>query len=277
MIEGGHTSITIGIVKHRPISFVNIRSSPVDALMLTTAEVGEDTMNNLYSRIDPRNIPIYSIKDAARYLQIPSSTIRSWTVGTHYPVQNGSNFFEPLIEIPQSKPYLLSFTNLVEIHVLRAIRKHHKIQLDRVRTALNFINEEFKVSHPLATQKFSTDGVDLFVERYGELIQATQVKRDRLKLAINTHLKRIETDENGFAFKLYPFTHSHEENNPRIIVIDPRISFGRLTIDGTGIATSILKERYSAGDSIEDLAIDYNCDTRSIQEAIRCELFPVAA
>lgn len=234
-------------------------------------------MSNLYSRIDPRNIPVYSIKDAARYLQIPSSTVRSWTIGTYYPVQNGANFFEPPIVISQSKPYLLSFINLVEIHVLRAIRNHHKIQLDRVREALNFINQELKVAHPLATQKFSTDGVDLFVEHYGELIQATQVKRDKLKLAINTHLQRIVPDERGFAMKLYPFTHSHEENNPKIVVIDPRIAFGRSTIDGTGIATSILKERYLAGDFIEDLALDYDCDIRSIQEAIRCELLLVAA
>ena len=56
------------------------------------------------------------------------------------------------------------------------------------------------------------------------------------------------------------------------MVIDPRIAFGRLTIAGTGIVTDILKERYKAGDSIEDLAEDYDCDRLSIEEAIRCEL-----
>jgi uncharacterized protein (DUF433 family) len=234
-------------------------------------------MNNLYNKLDPRHIPIYSIKDAARYLHIPSSTIRSWTIGTNYPVKNGINFFAPLIEMPRSKPYLLSFINLIEIHVLRAIRQHHKIQLNIVRQALDFIDEELKVSHPLATQKFSTNGVDLFIDRYGQLIQATQVKRDRLKLAINTHLERIEPDEQGFAMKLYPFTHSHEENNPRIVVIDPRVAFGRLTISGTGIATSILKERYLAGDSIRELATDYDISQEEIEEFFRCELSSVAA
>ena len=56
------------------------------------------------------------------------------------------------------------------------------------------------------------------------------------------------------------------------IVIDPRIAFGRLTIAGTGIPTSILKERYSAGDSIDELAADYDCDRQSIEEVIRSEL-----
>jgi uncharacterized protein (DUF433 family) len=124
----------------------------------------------------------------------------------------------------------------------------------------------------LATKQFSTDGIDLFVEHYGELIQASTKYRTQLKSEIGRHLERIEPDERGFASKLYPFTRSQEEISPRIVVIDPRIAFGRLSIAGTGIPTSILKERYSAGDSIEDLAADYNCDALAIQEVIRAEL-----
>ncbi len=149
-------------------------------------------MSTLYSKIDSRHIPIYSIQDTARYLRIPASTIRwlclsgreSWTIGHRYTVKSGSNFFAPLIEISPVKPYLLSFTNLVEIHVLRAIRQHHKIQLHKVRTALDFIDAELKVDRPLATQQFSTDGIDLFVDRYGALIQASQAELHQLELAI---------------------------------------------------------------------------------------------
>jgi hypothetical protein len=62
-----------------------------------------------------------------------------------------------------------------------------------------------QVSHPLATQKFSTNGIDLFVEHYGTLIQASQAERNQLELAINTHIQRIEADDQGLAIKLYPF------------------------------------------------------------------------
>ena len=117
-------------------------------------------MNTLYSKIDSRRIPIYSIQDAARYLRIPVSTIRSWTIGHNYPVKSGSNFFAPIIEISPSKPYLLSFTNLIEIHVLRAIRQHHKIQLNRVRDVLDFIDEMFV----LVSQNLSgADMANIFV------------------------------------------------------------------------------------------------------------------
>jgi uncharacterized protein (DUF433 family) len=233
-------------------------------------------MTELYGGIDPRNIPTYSIGETARYLRIPAGTIRSWTVGRRYPVVDGSSFFKPLIPIANTAPRLLSFTNLIEVHVLRAIRQHHKIQLDKVRTALDFIDEQFQVPHPLMSERFRTDGANLFIERYGSLINASERGQIALKDALNAHLKRIEPDDTGLAIKLYPFTRSHEENSPRLVVIDPRIAFGRLVIAGTGIATSIVTERYQAGDSIDDLADDYDCDRLSIEEAIRCEL-PTAA
>ncbi|MGH1394036.1 MAG: hypothetical protein ACRAVC_08375, partial [Trichormus sp.] len=199
-------------------------------------------MTELYGGTDPRNIPTYSISDAARYLRIPAGTIRSWTIGRHYPTSNGSQFFKPLITIPYLKPRLLSFTNLVELHVLRAIRQHHKIELDKVRIALDYIDEQFQSSHPLASERFRTNGVDLFIERYNSLINASKRGRTELKDAFNAHLERIEPDDTGLAIKLYPFTRSQEEDNPRLVVLDPRIAFGRLVIAGTGIATSVLAE-----------------------------------
>jgi uncharacterized protein (DUF433 family) len=233
-------------------------------------------MTELYGETDPRDIPTYSISDAARYLRIPVGTVRSWTIGRHYPISNGSSFFRPLIPIRDLKPRLLSFTNLVEVHVLRAIRKHHQIDLGNVRTALDFIDQQFQASHPLARERFLTDGVDLFIERYGSLINASKKVQTELKEAFAAHLERIEPDDTGLAIKLYPFTRSHEEDNPRVVVIDPRIAFGRLVIVGTGIATSVLAERYQAGDSIDELAYDYDCDRLMIEEAIRCELPAVA-
>ncbi|MCE2717780.1 MAG: DUF433 domain-containing protein [Dolichospermum sp.] len=225
-------------------------------------------MKNLYGETDPRDIPIYSISDAAKYLRIPVGTIRSWTVS----ISNGSNFSKPLILTQDIKPKLLSFTNLVEIHVLRAIRKHHQMQRDKVRIALDYIQEKFQVLHPLASEKFSINGVDLFIERYASLFNASEDWRTDLKSSFNTHFQRIEFDKNGFAMKLFPFTASQEENNPRIVVIDPRIAFGRLVIAETGIPTIVLAQRLKAGESIQDLAYDYKCDRLKIEEAIRCEL-----
>jgi hypothetical protein len=109
-------------------------------------------MSPLYGDRDPREIPMYSVRDAARYLRIPPGTIRSWVVGRKYTTATGPKAFHPLIAVVDQKPSLLSFTNLIAVHVLRAIRKDHQIQLDKVRTALDYLEEQFQISHPLACQ-----------------------------------------------------------------------------------------------------------------------------
>jgi len=102
-----------------------------------------------------------------------------------------------------------------------------------------------------------------------------------IKEIMKAHLQRIEWDAQGIPQKLYPFTHKRifrpGESEPRAVVIDPRVSYGRPSIVGTGIPTSIIAERYKAGESIEELAKDYGLQPLQIQEAIRSELAIEAA
>jgi uncharacterized protein (DUF433 family) len=56
------------------------------------------------------------------------------------------------------------------------------------------------------------------------------------------------------------------------VVIDPRLSFGRPVLAGTGIPTVVIAERCNAGESMEELASDYSRSRTDIEEAMRCEL-----
>ena len=76
-------------------------------------------------------LPAYTVSEVAHYLTVPPATIRYWSVG------RGS--YEPLITLPEnslSRPTLLSFYNLVELHVLAAIRREYRITMPKVRTAI---------------------------------------------------------------------------------------------------------------------------------------------
>ena len=81
----------------------------------------------------------------------------------------------------------------------------------------------------------------------------------------------------GIPVRLYPFTRERKSKEPKAIVIDPYISFGRPVLIGTGIATSVIAQRYKAGESIAELAEDYGRSMSEIEEAIRCELWLDAA
>ena len=226
---------------------------------------------------DLRDIPAYGLSEASHYLGIPKATLRSWVLGRHYPIEAGKQFFRPIIELPDKEKRLLSFVNLVEAHVLEAIRQRHGIKFWRVRGAVEYLEGQLDSRHPLAEQKFVTDGVDLFVEQFGRLVNISREGQLAIKELIQTYLRRIERDSAGFPIRLYPFTRERKPDEPKTIVIDPYISFGRPVLAGTGIATTIIAQRYKAGESIEELAEDYGRPTSDIQEAIRSELWLNAA
>jgi uncharacterized protein (DUF433 family) len=217
---------------------------------------------------DPRNTPSYRLSEAAHYLRIPKATLRSWLVG------QGS--FKPVIAIADRQKLRLSFINLVEAHVLDALRRQHQIPLQKVRQALATLGKlpppPEPSRHPLAHHRFVTDGKQLLVDKLGELINLNEQGQGEMKAALDQHLKRIDWAKDGAAARLFPFTRKRQANEPRAVVIDPRLSFGRPVLAGTGIATAVVAERYKAGESIQDLAKDYGRKALEIEEAIRCEL-----
>ncbi|MXW44915.1 MAG: DUF433 domain-containing protein [Gammaproteobacteria bacterium] len=217
---------------------------------------------------DFRGLPSYTISEAAQYLSVPATTIRYWSIGRGQ--------YKPLIQAPRRKPTLLSFLNLTELHVLAAIRRKHGVKMPSVRVAIEYLAEHAEGSmgqrHPLISQDLDTDGLALFVEQYGQLINISQAGQIAMREIIHAALQRIDRDLDGVPIKLYPFTRSAAEDTPAMIVIDPRLSAGRPVIAGTGLATELIAERYKAGESIAVLAQDYERENAEIEEAVRCEL-----
>ncbi len=225
---------------------------------------------------DVRKAPAYSVAEAAHYLRMPEETLRSWVVGRTYPVSGQSKRSRPLIFLDDPKRQYLSFINLVEAHVLAAIRRRHGVKLPKVRKALDYVKNRFGIERPLVDEAFQTDGLNLFVDHYGALINASQEGQQAMKEILGVYLKRIEWDAKGFPIKLYPFTRETEAVaapafDPRVVVMSPNVSFGRPVIAGTGIPVSSIYERYRAGDSVAELARDFRLESGAIEEAIRCE------
>lgn len=215
---------------------------------------------------DPRELPAYSITEAARYLRLREATLRSWVVDRPYPTAAA------VIRLPDDGRPVLSFMNMVEAHVLGAIRRRENISLRRVRSAVTFLEQHYHSRHPLAEYQFETDGLDLFIENAGLLINLSQQAQLAMRQIVAAYLRRVERDIQGLPIRLYPFTRKREPDEPRAVVIDPCVSFGRAVLAGTGIVTAVLAERFKAGESVEELARDYGRTALDIQEALRCEL-----
>lgn len=93
---------------------------------------GED----LYGGRDPAELPAFTLAEAVAWLRVPNSTVRAWTLGQTYGTGARSRRSHPIIEIADKKQRFLSFQNLVELHVLAAIRRQHRIPLQNVRKAV---------------------------------------------------------------------------------------------------------------------------------------------
>jgi len=223
-------------------------------------------MSKQAKKPDFREMPAYTIPEAAHYLNAPVSTIRYWCKGYRQ--------YEGVIKpaMAEHKPVLLSFYNLVELHLLGVIRREHNVGLPAVRSAIDFLEKKLNLhKHPLIRKEMQTDGAHLFIDHLGELINISLDGQRVMRELLDAALKRIERDDSGLPRKLYPFTRSNMLDSPTYVVIDPMLSGGRPVLSGRGLATEIIAERFRAGESIEELAMDYECREEEIQEAIRCE------
>lgn len=226
---------------------------------------------------DVYDTPTYSVSEAAGFLFLPTATLRSWVVGRNYPTAAGVKRFRPLIRIAPGSPALLSFRNVVEAHVLSAIRREHGVAIREVRRALDYVAREFSSRHPLADQEFQTDKVHLFVDRYGSLVNASQAGQVAMRELLEAHLHRIERNPSGVPIRLYPFTRFRDADEPRPVTIDPKVAFGRPVLSGTGIPTEVVADRFNAGETIDELAEDYGRARGEIEEAIRFQRHAAAA
>lgn len=225
-----------------------------------------------YAGEDPREIPLYSIPTASRYLKIPQRTIRDWVMGWKYLTKSGKRLLDPVINLPKPDSPVLSFINLVEAHVLGGMRRLESVSFRKVRTGLSFLEKQFPSPHPLADRLFETDGVNLFIRELDDLINISASGQIEMQEVVSRYLRRIDRNINAGVVRLYPFLKKEASfDEPKRVMIDPLISFGRPVLVGTGVPTDVIAERFYAGDTFDDLANDYGISPTQVEEAIRYE------
>ena len=207
---------------------------------------------------DIRDAPAYGISEAARFIRIPRATLAYWTGGPN-----------PLIGSPRSGGPL-SFNNLVEAHVLRALRKVHGARMANVRSALLYAEEQLGISRLLLHDELLTSGGELFLEHLGQLINLSRSGQLALRKLLEDCLDRVERDDQRLPFRLYPEL-PRQSANARAIWINPRISFGRPVLAGSGVSTRALVDRIDAGEEIAAIAHDYDLDESQIHDAVLYE------
>lgn len=220
--------------------------------------------------VDLRAQPAYSITEAARYLRLPPGTLRSWLMGRPYPTSEGVRTFQPLLRPAQRQPPVLSFWNLVEAHVLRALRTDHGVSVPNLRKALSYAENKLGIRQLLLSQDLMTEAGKLFLDRYGALIELSNSGQLAMHRLLQAHLKRVEWDTRRLPLRLYPFL-SADVLEERPITIDPQVAFGRPVVQRVGVSTHAIAERLDAGESVPDVAADYELTEAEVEQAVLYE------
>ncbi len=222
----------------------------------------------IYGGHDPCDVPAYGLTEAARYVKLAPATLRSWVRGRSYETAQGTEFFQPLIALPEADSSELSFWNLVEAHVLRALRTDHGVSIQAVRQALDYSERTLGIERLLLNRALSTSDGDIFLDRYGELINLSRSGQLAMRLVLEDHLRRVEWDTRGLPVKLFPFLRIESGGEGPAILIDPSVSFGRPIIVDAGISTAAIASRVDAGEDPAEVAEDYGLSAAQVQEAL---------
>jgi uncharacterized protein (DUF433 family) len=220
------------------------------------------------ARLDPRLVPAYSIAQASHYLRIPAPTVRSWVLGRDYPRTTGTARFQPVVPASGDAVPRLSFQRLIELAALRALRTEHGFKLSAVREALHYARRELNVERLLCSKDLYARAGDLFLQRYGQLINLNRAGQLGIQAVLQGLLQRIEW-RRGSPVRFFPVPPNRPD--AKSIVLDPRLSFGRPVLASAGVSTSVIVDRVNAGESADSLAEDYGVGREEIMDALAYE------
>lgn len=209
---------------------------------------------------NPVEVPLYTLRDAAHYARVPL-----WVFAVRFERWHPLELFERFLygDAPVDRAareprvsfrwFADLFVHAGAVHALVSLT-----QFDRDRRALISVSRWLEDGAPLDHRPELGEPHDALVRKHVAL-----------------RAERVEWRD-GAPVRLFPPTRDPEEASPRLVVMDPRVRFGRPVLAGRGVPTDALFERFRAGDSLAELAADYDLTREEVDEAIRYESTPVA-
>lgn len=236
------------------------------------------TINRTAGALDRFKLPLYTIAEAARYLDVPPSTLSTWAHGyLRRPSGRPEVRGEPILTALPKDHVLdpsIPFIGLAEGMVLTAIRRHG-VSLQRIRPALVELERQFGWGHVLASTRLYTDGVEVLYDyaQHGDDPDAAHAARELVVIrngqralngVIETYLRRLTFGDDGYV-KLIRLP-AYEVAD---IVADPSRGFGQPIFTRGGARLEDALSMFRAGEPLEIVAQEYNVPADQLEDAVR--------
>jgi uncharacterized protein (DUF433 family) len=223
--------------------------------------------NGLYKTL---SAPAYSIAETSRLTGIKKWSVSRWLRGYKY--YGGE--LDPVIkrEIPPESTYA-SFLDLIDLLFVKKFIETG-FSLQHIRKALDEARDYLGTRH-FARNKFFTSSNEIILELpEGDMVALLTDGQRAMGEVIENVFDKVdfeEITEFRFVKRWFP------KGRDGYIVIDPLISYGRPTIDGSGIATENIFDLYLGEDEkIDPVKYWFDLPEYKIQAAVNFETSLVA-
>lgn len=242
----------------------------------------ETLLLNPISADDRRlTIPLFTTREAARYVGVPGSTMRNWVRGYDYPIKSGTAQAEPMVSSVamsgQSKA-TITFIGLAEALVIQSF-KRRGLSIQKVRAALNAIEREVALEHALANKTVYVAGASIlwdYAHQAGDEDIAQLVEPGSGQFVftepVREYLQLIVYDANWWAAQI-----QLPAFQPTRVVVDMKRGFGRPILDKQRLPVDGILGRFAANEPINEIARDLELDPTEIENVIRVAWRPAAA
>jgi hypothetical protein len=215
-------------------------------------------------------VGVYTPAEAGRLLHVQPSKISRWLRGH----KMGGRFYEPLwtpeVDLNDDRVFL-GFRDLMEARVVHGFIRAG-VSAIRVRAAIQLARDVLGRDHPLSTNRFRTDGREIFLHVIETDPDGTE--RERLlnlfkrqyefKGIIDPILKTVDFGDDGNPLLWWP-------GGRRLhVVVDPARSFGQPIDAASSVPTAVLAAAAKL-EGIHGAATAYAVSDASVRRAIEFE------
>lgn len=208
--------------------------------------------------------PRYSQAEAARIIEVPASSLRSWASGYTYPTREGFRESTSLITLAEPfRSLVVPFAGLAEAYIVKTLRDAG-LSMQRIRPAVLALKKEIGTQDALLSGRLKTDGVELLYEYLDhpdaspESPSALAVVRDKQRVfreVVEEHLQTVTYSAENMISSFYPAKYGGTD-----VIVDPRINSGKPTFEAAGVRVSDFLGRIEAGEPFNEVIDDFEID-----------------
>lgn len=215
-------------------------------------------------------VGLYTPAEAGRLLRVSASKITRWLRGHTIKGKPYPALWTPEIDLGDDRLFL-GFRDLMEVRVADAFIRAG-VSAVRVRAAIHIAREAIGRDHPLSTDRFRTDGREIFLriietgpdgEEREHLLNLFR-RQYEFKGIIDPILKTVDFGEDGGPLLWWP-------GGRRLnVVVDPTRAFGQPIDASSSVPTTVLAAA-AQQEGIIGAARAYEVSEASIRRAVEFE------